>query len=367
MNKKTRVLVTGACGFVGSHLVDYLIEQDDYEVCATDLPYANQKYILPHLQSGKVYFYPADLTKRASLKPIFDQGIHTIFHTAAWFNPCVKYKNLYKVNVGGTGNLCALAQSYGVFRFINWGSSAVYGCWGGEPAPKSEDTPIEPKNFLNAYAKSKFEQEQLALDNHNLLMTVVSLRPGNIYGPRTPNGLAMPLKNLYLKLLSRPPAFKGQEAYTSHVHVKDVVRAAVFLSKYPGLKVKKEIFNIAEDEPMSTRELFQIVSGILERPIKQGYENPKVLQCSAMAFRLIAGARNFFAGTLLRNPYNWYPLFDKPSVNFMVKHHVISNQKLRGLGFEFSYKIRDAIGEVIKYHIQTQWKEIPWFSAYKVR
>ncbi len=76
--------------------------------------------------------------------------------------------------------------------------------------------------------------------------------------------------------------------------------------------------------------------------------------------------RNFFAVTLLQKDYKWYPLFDAESVDLMVKHHIISNKKIKDLGFGFKHDIKKSIEEIIEHHKATKWKEIPWFARYKV-
>lgn len=357
-----KVLVTGSCGFVGSHLVEFLFKKG-YDVRATDLENVSTKHIDKYILSGEIEFKPSDMRKKETLEPLVD-GVEIVFHPAALFNLCIGYETLHDVNVKGTRNLCEEAEKAGVKRLINWSSSTLYGCWEGEPTAKTENDAIELEDLLNEYALSKFEQEKMA-QSYNEKMRVTSIRPGNIYGTRTAMGLAMPMKNLKLGLLQRPPAIKGLLAYSSHVHVEDVTRAAEFLAN------KKEaeggIYNIAEDEPASTIELFEIGCRILNKKMKKGYENPAMLKVSAHAFSAIAGLRNFFAVTVLKKDKKWYPLFDAESVDLMVKHHVISNEKIKNLGFEFEHDIKKSIEAIIKHHESTKWKEIPWFARYKVR
>lgn len=357
-----KVLVTGACGFVGSHLVEFLINEG-YSVRATDLENVNTKHIDNYIHSKQLDYKPSDLRKKETLEPLVD-GVETVFHPAALFNLCIDYETLYDVNVIGTVNLCEAAENAGVKRLINWSSSTLYGCWEGEPVAKTEDDEIKEDDLLNKYALSKFEQEKMA-HVYDTKMRVTSVRPGNIYGTRTAMGLAMPMKNLKLGLLQRPPAIKGLTAYSSHVHVGDVARAAEFLANKK--EAEGEIYNVAEDKPASTVELFEIGCELLNKKMKGGYENPAMLKISAHAFSTIAGIRNFFAVTLLRKDSKLYPLFDAESVDLMVKHHIISNKKIKKLGFKFKHDIRKSIEDIIQHHEATGWKEIPWFIKYKVR
>lgn len=357
-----KVLVTGACGFVGSHLAEFLV-LEGYDVRATDLENVSTKHIDKYIQSKIIEYKPSDLRKKETLKPLVE-GVEIVFHPAALFNLCIDYETLYDVNVMGTRNLCEEATEAGVKRMINWSSSTLYGCWDGKPTAKTEDDEIEWEDLLNKYALSKMEQEVIA-HAHGKKIGLTSVRPGNIYGTRTAMGLAMPMKNLKLGLLQRPPAKKGLEAYSSHVHVEDVARAAEFLANKK--ESEGEIYNVAEDDPVSTKELFEIGCKILNKKMKKGHENPAMLKMSAYAFSTIAGVRNFFAATLLRKDYKLYPLFDAESVDLMVKHHVISNEKIKRLGFKFKHDIRKSIEDIIRHHEKTNWKEIPWFTKYKWR
>lgn len=362
--KKRKALVTGACGFVGSHLVEYLIQQG-YYVKATDLENISTRRIDKYIASNQAEYKPSDVRRIETLKPLVDD-VETVFHPAALFNLCISYEKLYNVNVLGTKNICDVATSAGVKRLINWSSSTLYGCWEGQPVAKTENDPIRIEDLLNDYAKSKYEQENVAHDYDNdRKMRVTSVRPGNIYGIGTFMGMAMPMKNLKLGLLQRPPARKGLEAYSSHVNVEDVVRASEFLTNKK--EAEGQIYNLAEDNPSSVKELFEIGCEILGKKMRKGYENPAMLKMSAYAFSTIAGLRNFFAVTMLRKDYKWYPLFDAESVDLMVKHHIINNKKIKDLGFKFKHDIKKSMEEVIRHHEATGWKEIPWFAKYKVR
>jgi nucleoside-diphosphate-sugar epimerase len=363
MDKRKRTaLVTGACGFVGSHLVDLLV-QAGYYVKATDLENVNTRRIDKYIQSKQIEYQPSDVRKKETLKPLVE-NMETVFHPAALFNLCISYSKLYDVNVLGTENLCKEATSAGVKRLINWSSSSIYGCWEGQPTAKTEKDPLRVEDMANDYAVSKYEQEKMA-QSYDKTMRVTSVRPGNIYGIGTYMGLAMPMKNLKLGLLQRPPAKKGLEAYSSHVHVEDVARATEFLANKK--ESEGQVYNLVEDDAVQVKELFELACKMLNKKMKKGYENPATLKMSAYAFSAIAGLRNFFAVTLLRDDYKWYPLFDAESVDLMVKHHILSNKKIRDLGFGFKHSIKKSIEEVIRYHESTKWKEIPWFTRYKVK
>ena len=107
-------LVTGACGFVGSHLVDTLLEQGFF-VRATDLKDANQQY-LP--DSNRLEFFAADLTKPEEVNSVIN-GVTVIFHTAGIFRFDQSRKLLYKINIEGSTNLFSAALKEDISHFIN--------------------------------------------------------------------------------------------------------------------------------------------------------------------------------------------------------------------------------------------------------
>jgi len=375
-----RVLVTGANGFVGSNLVKYLHKRNysiphdgsklqRYQIIATDISPKPMPSIeeLISMDRGKLSYQQSDLRDPDSLKPLFEEDqthkyIQTVFHPAALFNLCMDLEQLKEVNVEGTQNLISEAKQAGVRRVINWSSSSIYGCW-QENEKRDEEQELKLDEMLNDYAKSKYLQEQLAqeFDNPNG-MRVTSVRPANIYGIGTNMGIAFPLKAIHKKMMKKPAARLNENkkpiyAAGSHVHVHDVVKAAFFLAN--DERAAGEIYNLAEDKPISTVELFELGCYLIGREMEEGYDTLKKLEGGAKFFSAIAGLRNFF---MFASKTKWYPLFDKESSQFMVNNHLIDNQKITDLGFKFGHNIRDSLREIVHHHQKTGWKEIKYFK-----
>ena len=116
MPKEKVVLVTGACGFVGSHLVDQLLEFEDFEVRGTDLSTADYTFFNPACE-----FIPSDLRNPDSLHQVV-QGVDLIYHTASLFRYSAAWQDLYEVNVEGTLNLALAASEAEVSKFENRGN-----------------------------------------------------------------------------------------------------------------------------------------------------------------------------------------------------------------------------------------------------
>ena len=315
-------------------------------------------------KSGVTY-EPSDLRSPESLKLLLED-IDTIYHPAALFNLCMNLDPLKEVNVDGTVNLLSEAEKAGVRKVINWSSSSIYGCW-EEPEFRGEDYELRLEDMLNDYAKSKFLQEIAAheFDDQNGIR-ITSVRPANIYGIGTNMGIAFPLKAIKRGLMKRPAArlLNGKTVYGmgSHVHVHDVARAAHFLAN--DERAAGEVYNLAENNPISTDNLFQLACFFIGKDRKKGYDQPKSLEDAAKLFSAVAGLRNglVYVLTLGQRKTKWYHLFDKGSAQFMVKNHLIDNTKITDLGFEFANNIGDSLIEIIDYHRKKGWKEIKYFK-----
>lgn len=228
MGKK--VLVTGACGFIGSHLVDKLI-CDGYEVVATDLPeppdyFLNKKDFKKFL-SSKAVFIPADLTCGNDVFDLFTnkkmRGVETVFHAAAMFN---FFKDVCFNNVRSTANVCQAFDSF--FsprkRMILFSSGVV----GNEILGSSK------------YGVSKWQQEEylrdfLFFDKSSFEAIIV--RPAAVFGPRSRYGLGKVIKMLAGGQLQFFIGKKGLRA--SVIYVDDVVDAVIRLAEAPLEKLKE--------------------------------------------------------------------------------------------------------------------------------
>ncbi len=119
--KKRQVLVTGACGFLGSHLVDALLNVDGFSVRATDIPEADRTFLNP-----KADFIPSNLRNPKSLEAVL-RGVKVVYHAAALFRYSAKWDDLYAVNVEGTQHLCQTAINADVSQLMLVSSAGVYG------------------------------------------------------------------------------------------------------------------------------------------------------------------------------------------------------------------------------------------------
>ena len=254
-------VVTGGCGFIGSHLVDYLIDLGHEVVVLDDLSSSEGRPINSGATLVEGSVTNLELVTSATV------GADCVFHTAAWARVPRSIDDpvgTHKVNVNGTLNVLQAARENGVGRVVYSSSSSVYG--DQKTHLLREDMTPNP---LSPYALHKLIGEQYGSMFARLFgMRVVSLRYFNVYGPgQTAGGAYALVIPHFLKLRSegRPLTIYGDGTQTrSYTHVSDVVRANL-LAATENLPVgENTVLNIGTDEETSVNEIAQMVGGDVE-------------------------------------------------------------------------------------------------------
>jgi UDP-glucose 4-epimerase len=223
-----RTLVTGGAGFIGSNLVDALVERGDEVTVVDDTSTGKRPNLDQAIQNG-ARLMELDIRDPEAVDAAVEQARpQAIFHLAAQIDvrkSVADPANDSRINVEGTVNVLRAAQAHGVQRFVNTSTGgAIYG--EGQIIPAPEDHPVAPEA---PYGLSKFCAEQyceLFTRLHGL--STVSLRYGNVYGPRQdPVGEAGVIAIFCGKLLEgeRPTIFGDGEQTRDYVYVGDVVDA----------------------------------------------------------------------------------------------------------------------------------------------
>jgi UDP-glucose 4-epimerase len=256
------VLVTGGAGFIGSHLVDMLMEKGYGVIVLDNLSTGKLENIREHLNDPQFRFVRGDIRDRQSVEEAMG-GVQAVFHLAAITSVpySVKHPEITRqVNVEGTRNLLEACLRGGAERFIFVSSCAVY----GEPEylPVDEGHPTRP---VSPYAESKLEAENLCREfqeRYGLRTTVI--RPFNVYGPGMRNDqyggvIARFIERLRL---GKPPVIYGDGEQTrDFVHVEDAVRAMVLALE--SRKAVGRTFNVATGAPTSINRLAQLLIELL--------------------------------------------------------------------------------------------------------
>src|SRR5215213_5867092 len=227
-----RCLVTGGAGFIGSNLVDALLARGDTVTVVDDLSTGRLSNLEPGLENG-AELVEADIRDGEALSRLAqEKRPEAIFHLAAQIDvrksladPCFDAG----VNVGGTANVLEAARSCEGRRVVSISTGgAIYGEGEGQQLPLPEDAPIAP---LSAYGQSKFAAEgYLSLYERLYGLSGVSLRLGNVYGPRQdPLGEAGVIAIFcgLLKEGGRPTVFGDGTQTRDYIYVGDVVSAAL--------------------------------------------------------------------------------------------------------------------------------------------
>lgn len=257
---KQKVVVTGGAGFIGSHLVEELIEKG-FQVDVIDNLVAGKREQV----DARATFHVVDICDLDAIIPIIE-GARAVFHLAAL--PSVPYSienpgETHEVNVTGTLNVLIASARGKVRRVVYSSSSAVYG--DQEVLPICENARGEPKSPYGLH--KRMSEEYMALFAELYGVETVSLRYFNLYGPRQRSEGAYAsviAKFIACHNAGEPLPVVGDGAQTrDFVHVSDVVRAniATMESEHVG---KGEVVNIGGGFGLSVLEIARFVGGRME-------------------------------------------------------------------------------------------------------
>ena len=258
--KGKRVLVTGGAGFIGSHLVDALVQLFANVIVIDDLSSGRQQ----NIRSG------AELIKKSVIDPSISPhfaNIDYVFHQAAMASVPLsveKPREFFEANVSGTINVLTAAARAKVKRVIFAASSSAYG--DSEALPKTESMPPIP---LSPYAASKVAGEALMRAWANCYaIDTVSLRYFNIFGPRqsADSAYAAVIAAFAKSILAgkRPIIFGDGEQSRDFTYVDNAVHANLLAARSEK-PLKGDILNVACAKRITLNQLATQIARILRR------------------------------------------------------------------------------------------------------
>jgi UDP-glucose 4-epimerase len=267
-----RVLVTGGAGFIGSHLVEELLQRGDLVRVLDNFSTGRKENLAPWQKDLEIM--EGDLRDPAQVGKAVS-GVDMIFHLAAFISVPQSMSDpetCFAINVGGTVGLLEAAHRAGVGKVILASSTAVYG--DTDIFPTTEETPLRP---LSPYALSKQVNELYArLYTRTFGLPVVALRFFNVYGPRqqpdSPYAAAIPI---FLNLLvsGRPLTIYGDGSQSrDFIYVKDVVRANLLAG---GSEVAGEAYNVCSGDETTLLDLLEELSEVSIRQPEVRFEAPR--------------------------------------------------------------------------------------------
>jgi nucleoside-diphosphate-sugar epimerase len=320
-----RVLVTGGTGFLGSHLVEALLEEPGVEVYALVRDPSKLRWLRG---IERVRLLAGDLGRLPGLPA----GLTCVYHTAG-LTKTFKPGDYYSVNRDGTANLLrALAVQSGKPRFVYLSSLASV----GPSSPRRGVREDDPPRPVSPYGESKLQGEEEVL-KYKDRFSIVLLRAAAIYGPRDEDFLE------FFRWIKRGimPVL-GHRKTLSLVFVRDAVRACR-LAGDPG-RPSGEIFNIADPRPVGWEDIGRVAAGLLgKRPVPVRLPIWSAVLASAAAEgagRLLGGGNALFNVSKVKQmkPDGWVAEVDKAR---------------RELRFETCFSLDQGLGETIAWYL---WK-----------
>ena len=253
-------LVTGGCGFIGSHLSEQLLKLGHEVIILDNLSCGRIENIASFADHESLTVIHLDIADRSSIAFAFE-GVDWVFHMAgiADIVPSIEQPDAYfQNNVLGTLNVLQCARDASVGRFVYAASSSSYGIPDQYPTPES--SPINPQY---PYALTKYMGEELVLHWSQVYeLPAVSLRLFNVYGPRSrTTGAYGAVFGVFLaqKLNNKPFTVVGDGEQTrDFTYVTDVADAFIAAAKSD---VKGEAMNVGSGHHYSVNLLVKLLGG----------------------------------------------------------------------------------------------------------
>ncbi len=253
-----KCLVTGGCGFIGSHIVDALIDDGHSVLALDDVSTGDRSRLAPSAELIEGSVADADLLRDAT------RGVDWLFHTAALARiprSLADPVGTHLVNVDGSLNALEAARENGIRRVIISSSSSVYGEQ-DSPMMREDMTP----NPASPYALQKRIAEMYAdIYARAYGVSAVSLRYFNVYGPRQPSEGAYPLViPKFMRMRERGErltVYGDGEQTRAYTHVSDVVRANLLAASADLPPRAHTILNIGSSVETTVNELAAMIGG----------------------------------------------------------------------------------------------------------
>jgi UDP-glucose 4-epimerase len=261
-----RILVTGGAGFIGSHIVDLLVDANAKEIVVIDNMIRGRRENLSHaMPSGRVRLIEGDIRDRELMKTLV-QGADTVFHQAALrITHCAaEPRAAMEVMVDATFDLLELCVQEKVRKVVMASSASVYGMADEFPTTERQN----PYNNRTLYGAAKaFGEGMLRSFNDMHRLDYVALRYFNVFGPR------MDTHGRYTEVMIRwmerlnaglPPIIFGDGLQTMDmIHVRDIARANILAAIAPATDVA---LNVGSGTETSLLDLARSLAQAMNRP-----------------------------------------------------------------------------------------------------
>jgi UDP-glucose 4-epimerase len=254
-----KAIVTGAAGFIGSHITDFLLNKGFTVIGIDNLSNGFMENLKQAKKNKKFKFVKESVCNKSKIAKHF-KNVDYVFHLAACASIAPSFANpekFYKNNTTGTLNILECCRENKIKKLVFAASSACYG--DAKKLPISESSEIK---LQNPYGLTKYLAEEMILkwcDFFNI--EAICLRLFNVYGPRSKSSGYGAVMGVFLtqKLYNKPFTVIGDGSYArDFVYVEDVARAFYLAAKS---KIKKDVFNVGYGKAFSINDLTEILKG----------------------------------------------------------------------------------------------------------
>ena len=313
-----KAIITGATGGLGRNLGEHLIKEG-WEV----LGFGRNESIGKELGYA---FKAFDLSNEEQCLEAFEEA-DVVFHCAARSSPWGKYELFYNDNVIATKNVLEAMKKHNIPKLVHVSTPSIYFDFTDQREVKES---YRPKEFVNAYAKTKYEAEQLVLASS---FDVSIIRPRGIFGeydtvliPR----LEKVAKKGFL------PLIKNRDALVDITYVGNVVHA-MYLCATKELP-KKSVFNITNDEPLAISKIFKMVMKSLDKEVRYKSINYKVMMSLATVLEFIS-----------KITFGKEPMITKYGVGLIAHDQTLDLKNAKEvLGYESQFTIEEGLERYAK-------------------
>tara|TARA_Y100000739_G_C20566018_1_gene445420 strand:+ start:322 stop:1314 length:993 start_codon:yes stop_codon:yes gene_type:complete len=305
-----KVFVTGADGFIGSHLVEALID-DGYEVTAFCLYNSFGSWgWLDNLSLDKKKYVKVilgDVRDVSSMKSAM-KGSEIVFHLASLISIPYSYissSSYVDTNIKGTLNVLQLARDLGINRVIHTSTSETYGS--AQFVPITEAHPLVAQS---PYAASKIGADQMAISFwKSFSLPITILRPFNTYGPRQSNRAVIP--QIITQIANKKNTIKlgALNPTRDFNYVKDTCSAFIEVAK--SQKTIGEVINSASNFEISIEQTAKMISELMNFPVTIQSENKRIRPENSEVNRLFGCNKKIMSLTEWKPKYQGLEGFNK--------------------------------------------------------
>ena len=311
------ILITGGTGFIGSHLVEYLISKgEDVRVLVRNP--LNLRWIEP--LRGRIDIVIGDVTDKSTLRKAF-RDVDEVYHLAAIFRHGVDPNLVWRTNYEGTKNITDECLSNDV-KLLYVSTVGVLGPANSKPL--DENAPLNPNP--NPYARSKAEAEKYVIEKYREEgLKAIIVRPAFVYGPRGTYGLNL-LVNMILTGELRVVIGNG-ENYIHPIYVLDLIEAFTLIMNRGR---KGEIYIAANEKPIKLKEFIELVLRFTNNRVRFGL--PPLIA------KLILMLRGGLGGSSVHE-----------TIMLFTKNWFYNIKKLKSLGWKQKIPLDEGVKETIHW------------------